>query len=281
VIGQELAGTMGALLQWVSDKLISLPGPAALAVVFLLPALEASVFLGFLFPGEIAVVIGGFLAFNHTVPLWAVLAAAILGAVIGDSVGYEVGKRWGDWLLVRLPERFVKPEHITQGKELINRLGGRAVFAGRFAAALRALVPGLCGVSRLPYRKFLMWNALGGTTWATGFVFLGYAAGTAWHKVEHYASIVSWVMLGAVVVGGASIVIVKKRKAARDAAEVEGVGDAVRAAADDDTAVATYHPLTGHLAEHLADQLVDHLTDHRTAKPQLVAEPDAGASTAS
>jgi membrane-associated protein len=207
---------MGSILTWISDKLLLLHGPAALAVVFLLPALEASVFLGFLVPGEIAVVIGGYLAFNHTVSFAAVLAAAILGAVIGDSIGYSVGKRWGDLLLTRLPKRFVKPEHIDQGKELINRLGGRAVFAGRFAAALRAIVPGLCGVSRLPYRKFLLWNVLGGAVWATGFTLLGYAAGNAWHRVEHAASLVSWVFLGLVVVAVAVMVIIKKRKGRTD-----------------------------------------------------------------
>lgn len=203
---------MGALLTWISDTLVKLNGTAALAVVFLLPALEASVFLGFLFPGEIAVVIGGFLAFSHTVNLAAVLACAILGAVIGDSVGYEVGKKWGDSLLTRLPKRFVKPAHIAQGKDLINRLGGKAVFAGRFAAALRALVPGLCGVARLPYRKFLLWNALGGIVWATGFTMLGYAAGNAWHRVEHAASLVSWILLAVVVVGVAALVLVRKRR---------------------------------------------------------------------
>jgi membrane-associated protein len=211
---------MGALLSWISDTLVKLPGPAALAVVFLLPALEASIFLGFLFPGEIAVVIGGFLAFNHTVNLAAVLACAIAGAIIGDSVGYEVGKRWGDALLVRLPQRFVKPAHIEQGKELINRLGGKAVFSGRFAAALRALVPGLCGVSRIPYKKFLFWNALGGTVWASAFVMLGYAAGNAWHKVEHYASAVSWVLLGVAVLAVVFVVLKKRRsKSSADNAE--------------------------------------------------------------
>jgi undecaprenyl-diphosphatase len=200
--------------------------------VFLLPALEASVFLGFLFPGEIAVVIGGFLAFNHTVNLFAVLACAILGAIIGDSIGYEVGKRWGDVLLTRLPKRVVKPEHIGQGKALINRLGGKAVFAGRFAAALRALVPGLCGVAKLPYRKFLMWNALGGIVWATGFTMLGYAAGNAWHKVEHAASQVSWIMLGLVVLA-AVVVVVRKRRGHKDeAAEADGTATDAPAAAD-------------------------------------------------
>jgi undecaprenyl-diphosphatase len=105
----------------------------------------------------------------------------------------------------------VKPEHIGQGKDLINRLGGKAVFTGRFAAALRALVPGLCGVSRIPYRKFLFWNALGGMVWASAFVLLGFAAGNAWHKVEHYASLVSWVLLGVGVVVVALLVLRKRR----------------------------------------------------------------------
>ena len=242
---------MGAILTWVSDKLLLLHGPAALAVVFLLPALEASLFLGFVFPGEIAVVIGGYLAYNHTVNLYAVLAAAILGAVIGDSIGYSVGKRWGDALLVRLPKRFVKPEHVAQGKALINRLGGKAVFTGRFAAALRALVPGLCGVSRLPYRKFLFWNVLGGATWATGFTLLGYGAGKAWHQVEHYASLVSWLMLGAVVLGAAALVLIKRRKGASAGAE-----------GDD---------------EALIDSAAKQNADSPEESPQLLAEPADGA----
>jgi undecaprenyl-diphosphatase len=80
-------------------------------------------------------------------------------------------------------------------------------------------VPGLCGVSRIPYRKFLFWNALGGIVWATGFTLLGYAAGNAWHKVEHYASLVSWVLLGLVVVGAVVLFVLKKRKGGTAVAE--------------------------------------------------------------
>jgi undecaprenyl-diphosphatase len=245
---------MGALLSWISDTLVKLPGPAALAVVFLLPALEASVFLGFVFPGEIAVVIGGFLAYNHTVNFAVVLACAIAGAIIGDSVGYEVGKKWGDSLLVRLPKRFVKPEHVDQGKALIHRLGGKAVFAGRFAAALRALVPGLCGVSRIPYRKFLFWNALGGMVWATAFTVLGYAAGNAWHRVEHYASIVSWILLGVGVLAVAVVVLRKRRAVASDEAAEDAAADATTAgtAADTPIGAATAQFAAGDSAEAAA-----------------------------
>ena len=261
---------MGALLTWIADTLQKLSGPAAYFVVFLLPALEASVFLGFLFPGEIAVVIGGFLAFNHKVNLVVVTLVAISGAIIGDSVGYEVGKKWGDGLLVRLPKRFVKPEHIEQGKQLINRLGGKAVFTGRFAAALRALVPGLCGVSRIPYRKFLLWNALGGIVWATSFTLLGYAAGNAWHKVEHYASLVSWLLLGAAVLAIAAVVVLKRRKKAADPEEIaEPVA----------VAIAEKVAARGEKIATDVEHAIDTVKERQLAERQPAAEDSAGAPT--
>ncbi|WP_063837003.1 DedA family protein [Phaeacidiphilus oryzae] len=208
-------------MSWISDQLLHLNGALVLVVVFLLPALESSVFLGFVIPGETAVVVGGVTAYYGRMPLWAVLAAALLGAVIGDSVGYAVGKRWGDAVLGRIPQRLIKPAHIRQSKELIARLGGRAVFTGRFAAALRALVPGLCGVSRMPYRTFALWNVLGGMVWATGFVLLGYLAGASWHRVEHYASVAGWVLVAVVVVAIAVLLLLKRRHERRAAARFE------------------------------------------------------------
>jgi undecaprenyl-diphosphatase len=209
-------------VSWISDHLLALNGTLVLIAVFLLPALESSVFLGFLIPGETAVVIGGVTAYNGHTQLWAVLLVAILGAVIGDSIGYAVGKRWGDTLLGRLPARLIKPSSVRQSKELIKRLGGRAVFAGRFAAALRALVPGLCGVSEMRYRTFALWNVLGGIFWATGFVLLGYFAGAGWHKVEHYASLASWIAVGVAAVVIAGLVLLKRRAEKKAEAWLDG-----------------------------------------------------------
>lgn len=206
------------MVGWINDHILILSGWAAIAVVFLLPALESSIFLGFVLPGETAVVIGGVLAYQHKVSLAGVLIAAVAGAVVGDSVGFEVGRRWGDALLRRIPARFIKPEHVAQGKESINRLGGRAVFAGRWVSVLRALVPGLCGTSRMRYRTFLLWNALGGLTWAVGYTLLGYLAGSAWERVEHYSSVVSYVLLGVVIVAVVVVVVLRRRgQAAKDA----------------------------------------------------------------
>ena len=206
------------MLNTIINHLLIFSGWSALLLVFALPALESSVFLGFVIPGETAVVVGGFLAYEHRVSFPGVLAAAILGAVVGDTIGFRVGERWGDALLSRLPKRLIKPEHVVQGKQMISRLGGRAVFAGRWVSVLRALVPGLCGTSGMRYRTFLLWNALGGVAWAAAYSLLGYLAGSAWQRIEHYTSVASYVVLGLVVAVIAAVVLrARSRQRKRDA----------------------------------------------------------------
>jgi membrane-associated protein len=183
----------------LAERILTMPPLLALLLVFALPALEASAFVGFIVPGEIGVLLGGVLANQHRVSLTGVLIAGIAGAIIGDSVGYVVGDRYGERLLGALPSRLVRPEHVRRTEETIERLGGRAVFVGRFTAALRALVPGIAGMSGMTYRTFLPWNVLGGAVWAAGFVVLGYLAGSQYQRIEHYANYVGLGLLAAIV----------------------------------------------------------------------------------
>src|SRR3954447_1897832 len=125
------------MLGHLLDGILRLPPALALMLVFLLPALEASAFVGVVVPGEIGVILGGVLANEHKLPLTGVLLAACAGAVVGDSDGHLVGARYRDRRLARLPPRLRKPEHVDRAKSSIRRLGGRAIFAGRFTAALR------------------------------------------------------------------------------------------------------------------------------------------------
>jgi membrane protein DedA with SNARE-associated domain/membrane-associated phospholipid phosphatase len=185
----------------VTDWLLGLHGWVVLAVVFALPALEASAFVGFLFPGEIAVLLGGVLAYEHRAPLAAVVAAAVAGAIIGDSVGYLVGKRWGRRILDGTVGRFFKAEHLDKAEDFVARRGGKAVFFGRFTAALRVLIPGFAGMSNMHYPTFLAYNVSGGLVWATGFVLGGYAAGRGWREVERAAGRASLLLLLALVFG--------------------------------------------------------------------------------
>ena len=182
----------------IVDAILSLHGLAALAVVFVVPALEASAFVGFLFPGELAILLGGVLAYQGRVALWQVLVAAILGAVIGDSIGFLVGRRWGHAIvrgtLGHLPwiGRHVD-RNLERARAYLRRRGSRAVILGRFTAGLRVTIPGLAGMSDMPYPRFLLANVTGGAVWATTFSLVGFFGGAAWRDIERVAK---WIGLG-------------------------------------------------------------------------------------
>ena len=181
----------------VNDYLDSIPLWSLYLVVFALPFLEASVLLGFVFPGETALVFGGVLAKHNGASLVTVLLLAIAGAVIGDTVGYEVGRKYGAGLQASRLGQKVGDERWATTEEFLQRRGGTAVFFGRWTALLRAMVPGAAGMAKVPYRTFLLYNALGGTLWAAACVLGGYAVGEA---IDRYITTFGYVVLGLVVV---------------------------------------------------------------------------------
>jgi membrane protein DedA with SNARE-associated domain len=170
------------------DQLLATPAWLVLLVVFALPALESSAFLGFLFPGETAVLLGGVAAGQGHLPLAAVAAAGIAGAVLGDAIGFQVGRRWGRRLLDSTLGRFVDARHLDRGERALRRGGVWAVFLGRFTAALRVLIPGLAGMAGMRPRRFLAANVAGGAAWGVLVATAGYLAGNSWHTVAHYLS---------------------------------------------------------------------------------------------
>jgi membrane-associated protein len=183
----------------VLEALRALPPTPLLILAFLCPALEASTMVGVVFPGEIAILVAGATAQAGALSLWSVIAVGIAGAVIGDAVGFAVGRRYGQRLLDRIPERLVKPEAVRATNELLCRRGPIVVLIGRMTALLRALVPGLAGMSGLTWRRFLPYNLLGGVIWATAVAMLGYLAGASLAAVQEELGMVSNIALGIVV----------------------------------------------------------------------------------
>jgi membrane protein DedA with SNARE-associated domain len=163
-------------------QLLHVPAPLVLAVAAALVFGEAAVFVGFVLPGETAVLIAAFVASTGRLSVAVLAVVVVLAAVVGDSVGYEVGKRFGPRLLrtgiVRRHQ-----ERVDGGRDFLARRGGSAVFVGRFTAFLRAVTPGLAGLSGMPYRRFLVWNAAGGLVWGLGVTIAGYLAGSSYETV--------------------------------------------------------------------------------------------------
>jgi membrane-associated protein len=170
-----------ALLQFLLD----VPAPVVLSAIGALVFGEAAFFLGFVLPGETAVLLGGFLASTGELSVIVLGIVVVVAAVVGDSVGYEVGKRFGPRMLGARP--FRSQQHRVDGaRAFLDGRGASAVFVGRFTAFLRAVVPGLAGLSGMRYRRFLAFNAVGGLVWGAGCVAAGYLAGSSYEKVAHW-----------------------------------------------------------------------------------------------
>jgi membrane protein DedA with SNARE-associated domain len=186
------------------DRLLGTPGWAVLLIVGLIVFAEDALFIGFVLPGETVAILGGVAAkFGH-VSLGGVLAVVIGAAIVGDSVGYEVGRLLGPRVIAH---RYLegRRERLEAAQRFLAKRGGTAVFLGRWVAFFRAVMPALAGSARMPYRRFLVFNALGGIVWGAVVVALGYAAGASYKSIEGYLGQGSAALVAAVVVLAAAV----------------------------------------------------------------------------
>ncbi|WP_151083839.1 DedA family protein [Nocardioides cynanchi] len=188
------------MLQKVIDTLLGVPPALALLIIAALVFGEAALFFGFVIPGETAVVYGGVLAAAGKVSVVIVLLVVIAAAIIGDSVGFEVGRKLGP-RLTRAPVLRNHEDRIEAAQAYLRRRGGRAVVMGRFTAFLRAVMPALAGASRMEYRRFLAFNAAGGVLWGSACVLLGYFAAHSISRVTHYLGLTSAAIVVVIVLG--------------------------------------------------------------------------------
>jgi membrane protein DedA with SNARE-associated domain len=179
--------------------------------------------LGIPLPGEIVLVSAALLSSRHELavnPL-GVGAAAVIGAVIGDSTGYAIGRRLGLPLFDRLGRRFPNhfgPAHVTFAERLFDRWGARAVFFGRFIALLRIFAGPLAGALKMRYARFLLANISGALCWAGGTTALVYYAGIA---AERWLARFSWIALVVAVICGAIAAVVLRDRTSRAIAEID------------------------------------------------------------
>ncbi|MFZ1062185.1 MAG: DedA family protein [Acidimicrobiales bacterium] len=200
-----------SIVSFVLDKIQSLPSGLVYVVVALLVFGEAALFIGFVLPGETSVIVAGVVASQGRVNIVALCVLVVVAAILGDTVGYFVGQRWGSRLLeVRLVQR--RRDDVDRAIEGLRQRGPLYVFLGRFTAFLRAVMPGLAGLSRMQYRRFLVANAAGAVAWGVAYSLLGYFAGSALTKVERFANwfgVAVLVVLVAVIV---TIYLVRRRR---------------------------------------------------------------------
>jgi len=200
-------------------------------VILVAVALET---MGVPFPGETSLLAGAIYAgTSGRLNITLVIVAAAVGAIIGDNVGYSVG-RYGGYPLLRRILRFFHIEAIgertlTYAQRFFARHGDKTVFFGRFFSLLRAWTAFLAGVNRMPWPRFLVWNAAGGIVWAIVYGLLGYFLGNNVSLLDSVLSalgIGGAVALGVVIVAIIGVVIWQRRQAAHERADQPDQPDA-------------------------------------------------------
>ena len=195
-------------------SLISVTQNLGLPVLGLLVGIEA---LGVPLPGETAVIFAGLAANQGRLSIVAVIVVAASGAIIGDNIGFVIGRRGGRALLER-PGRFAEERRrvLEIGDPFFARHGPKAVFLGRWITGLRVWTSWLAGASDMRWPTFLVWNALGGTAWAASVALAAYYGGTGVEKVFSKIGLYGGIAAGVVVV--LAVVYVRRRLKQRRAA---------------------------------------------------------------
>ncbi|MCA1729179.1 MAG: DedA family protein, partial [Actinobacteria bacterium] len=175
------------------DSIISLIGQYGYLIVFFGVLLESA---GVPLPGETILLASGFMVQQGYLDLGDAIIFGALGAVVGDQIGYWVGRkggrpfvlRWGRYVLIT-------PERLERAESFFERHGGKAVFLARFVAGLRIFGALVAGISRMRWRTFLFYNTLGGASWATAAVLVGYFLGGSFDLVERWVGRASVLLL--------------------------------------------------------------------------------------
>lgn len=197
----------------LASDVTGLTGWLAYLVIAALVFGETAVFIGFVLPGEIAAVLGGVLASRGHLSLPLVVIIVVAAAVVGPFIGYEIGRRMGDRLFRSRPLRRVQAG-VDRTKAVLASRGGVAVLLGRFVAIVRALMPAAAGAAQLRYRTFTLYNVLGGLIWGTGYVLLGYLAGSAYAVVEREVGAGLAIAIGAIVVVAIAVWLYRRHRSA-------------------------------------------------------------------
>lgn len=158
------------------EALIRTVGYAGLfAIVFA----ETGLLIGFFLPGDSLLITAGLLAQRGHLDVVTLLVLLTIAAIAGDATGFFIGRQAGPRLFVRDDARFFRREYLERAHAFFDRHGGKAIILARFMAVLRTFVPTVAGAAGLDYRRFTLFNVVGGVLWTVSMIGMGYTVGNA------------------------------------------------------------------------------------------------------
>lgn len=203
--------------------LMAVLGPVAVLLLMGVLFAETGLLVGFFLPGDSLLFAAGVLVAAGAIqlPWWLVAGAGFLAAVLGDQVGYLLGRRWGPRLFSR-SSCWLSRKHVARAESFFERHGPQAVVLARFVPVVRTLVPALAGVGRMPRRRFTAYNIVGALVWTVGMLSAGVFLGGVPFVAAHIELIALAVVAASLVPAGVAVVRRRLGRAGRLAALVAG-----------------------------------------------------------
>jgi len=140
---------------------------------------ETGLLMGFFLPGDSLLLTAGVFAARGDLDLLLVTALCFTGAVVGNTTGYWIGRKFGPAVFSRPSSRLLNPAYIEEANAYFLKFGVRTLIVSRFVPVIRTLVPTIAGAARMDFRTFMIYNVVGGAIWAVGVPVAGYVVGKA------------------------------------------------------------------------------------------------------
>ncbi len=182
-------------------------------ILFLIIFAETGLLLGFFLPGDSLLITAGLFAAGGKLDIVILNITLIAAAIIGDSTGYWCGNRLGRRLFQKENSRLFKKKHLLKAKIFYDKHGGKTIILARFMPVIRTFAPLVAGTAEMPYKKFAMFNIVGGVLWVMSMTLIGYFIGSSVPNIEkHIGILVIFVVLLSFVPAIIGYIMEKKKK---------------------------------------------------------------------
>lgn len=168
---------------WNVNDIIQTGGLLAIAAIIFA---ESGLLFGFIFPGDTLLLAAGFFAGQGKLPIAWLIILTVAAAVLGDNVGYRIGRRLGPQVFKRKDGLLFRQEYIEKTQEFYESHGGLTIILARFIAYIRTFAPVIAGVGNMKWRRFAIFNFIGGVLWGAGLPLIGYAVGYSFPDADKY-----------------------------------------------------------------------------------------------
>ena len=170
---------------------------AGIIVVAAVIFAESGLLIGFFLPGDTLLFSAGLIASQGEVSLPWLIIITSLAAIIGDNVGYSIGRRAGPRIFKKKDGILFHQDHLQRAEKFYETHGGKTITIARFVPVVRTFAPVVAGAGKMPRRRFMIYNVVGGIFWCTSMILLGYWLGSKIPGLDHY---IEYVLIGVVVI---------------------------------------------------------------------------------